>query len=121
MEQKNYRPVVGEDKNYHIKEPSGGLYRNLKLLMLQGVITGVTERVAIAKEFKLVKDFTNKDELKAFQEKINKEEIGIEQFYEEAFKILFIESDKKEIKFDDLNLNQMNQAISDFFMKASGS
>ena len=119
MDQKTYRPVVGEDKDYHIKEPSGGLYKKLKMLMLKSVAIGVTEKVVIAKEFKLIKDIADKEEVKTFQDKIKQEEISIDEFYEQAFPLIFIES--KEIKFDDINLNQMNKAISDFFSSASGS
>ena len=119
-EQKKYRPVIGEDKDYHIKEPSGGIYKELKMLMLHSAVSGVPEKLAIAKEFKLIKDFTDKEELKKFEEKLKQEEINIEQFMESVFKSIFIEKNDV-VKFDSLNLNQVSKAISDFFTLASGS
>ena len=119
-EQKKYRPVIGEDKDYHIVEPSGGVYKALKLLMLESVGTGISEKISIAKEFKLIKDLKDKEELEKFQKGLNEKEFGIPVFFERVFDVLFIEKNK-EVKFDNLNLNQVNKAMNDFFMLASGS
>lgn len=112
--------MVGEDKEYHLKEPSGGLYKKLKELSLKSSVIPYASKLNIAKEFRLVKNFDDKEELKKFREGIIKDETDIEEYYQSVFEILFIESNGN-VKFEDLNLNQMNLAISDFFTVASGS
>lgn len=120
MDQKKYRPVAAEDKDYFIKEPTGGLYKKLKELSLRSSVIPYTSKLNIAKEFRLVKNFDDKEELKKFRENLVNEELNIEEYYESVFKILFMGAGD-DVKFDGLNLNQMNQAISDFFTSASGS
>lgn len=120
MDQKSYRPVIGDDNDYHIKEPSGGVYKSLKMIMLKSASTGMDDKLAVVKEFKLIKDLTDKEERKKFLDEINKEELGLEAFYEKIFSVLFIGA-KNDVKFENLNLNQVNKAINDFFTSASGS
>ena len=119
MELKKYKPVINDNKEYTLQEASGGLYEELKMLMLKSAVTGTQEKFAIIKEFKLTKDF-DKDELKKFQESLSKEEISVKEFYEKVMSVIFTEK-INGVTFDKINLNQMSRAVSDFFLSASGT
>ncbi len=89
-EQKSYRPISEHDVEYHIKEPTGGTYKKLKMLFLKNITSGVAEKISIAKEFKLFKDFRDKKETEKFVLSIEKEALSSEEFYEKLIQILFV-------------------------------
>ena len=119
-EQITYRPIAGLDEEFHIKEPTGGTYKSIKMLMLKSVTTAVAQKLAIAKEFKLIKDFADKDETKKYMKEIDKDELSTEGFYEQLLPTLFME-DTKNAKYDVINLREVNRATNDFFTLVTGT
>ena len=120
-EQKSYRPISEHDVEYHIKEPTGGTYKKLKMLFLKNITSGVAEKISIAKEFKLFKDFRDKKETEKFVLSIEKEALSSEEFYEKLIQILFVEEMDKKFKYDMINLQEVNRATNDFLELATGT
>ncbi len=119
-EQITYRPIAGLDEEFHIKEGTGGTYKSIKMLLLKSVTTAIAQKLAIAKEFKLIKDFSDKEETKEYMKQIDKDELSTEGFYEQLLPTLFME-DTKNTKYDIINLREVNRATNDFFTLVTGT
>jgi len=98
-----YTPSANTEEKFHIKETTGGTYKNIKMIMLKSSSTGLNEKLEIANEFNI--DAKKKDAFKS--------EYGVEEFYEKICKEIFLE--KADFKFKDILIHEVNRAVADFF------
>lgn len=101
-----YRPIENEDKDYTITPVTLGAYKKIKILQLKNSSTPKQHKMNIIEEFLITQDEIN-----------NMEIINIEKFYQEIVKVLFLEKPKGL----EINIQEVNRAITDFFGKVSGN
>uniref|UniRef100_A0A6M3XPK7 Uncharacterized protein n=1 Tax=viral metagenome TaxID=1070528 RepID=A0A6M3XPK7_9ZZZZ len=105
-----YRPIESEDKEFHLSPVTWGTYERLKVAQLQCSAIDNQTKFSIAAEFNL-----NVKEL----EEIQKTKIGTKELYKIYADNIFIETPEK-FEFDDMNIQEINRAAKDFFLKAAG-
>jgi len=98
---KEFKPVSNLDKTFHMKEPTGGAYKKIKMLILKSATEPYKSKSSICNEFKLDPETSISNEY------------GTEQLYPLLAEALFIEKDSFD--YDTLNLAEVNRAYNDFF------
>ncbi len=111
MLNKEYYPLSKTEKPipFHLKETTLGNYKKLRLLSLRSSTLPVEQKMEIINEFKLKEDEFNQD-------------LGVEEFFYELFKALFLESHAyKDVNSETLNMGVLNTALRDFFTMLKGN
>lgn len=106
MQSKTYRPIESEDKDFHLVPCTLSTYKKLQYLKLQNSSSSTEMKQSIVAEFLISEDELNKMSL-----------ISVESFYKELVKVLFVE----EVKGLEINISEVNKAMTDFFTSLSGS
>jgi cbb3-type cytochrome oxidase subunit 1 len=106
----DYHPITSSvDTVLHLKEPSLGTYKALKMISLRYVVTSLITKKKIMAEFCLPDDFLI-------------EELGVEEYYHELLKALFMEGKMfKDVDPMDINIMEVNRAYRDFFEMLNGN
>ena len=117
MEKENkFFPLAG-GKEYGIKEPTGSVYKKVKMLLFQSSSTTIPVKKNIANEFKMAKEGVDEQE---FWKEVLAKEIPVNEFYEKITAELFLGIDA-EIKFDDIRIDEVNRATNYFFELVNGN
>lgn len=142
MTQEKYTPIVSKpEEELTLRPKSGANYKNIKMITLKSSTTNINQKLAIINEFNLDHNrdiFQQMAEINAEKtpperklelvkglqisradQSLLASEYGVEEYMERLAEALFLQ--KIEAKFDDLNLDEVTRALSDFFTGSGSS